>query len=114
MTTRSLFDESQSAALLGLEAIVNFCPEGAEISDCRPQSKEHNNVQCALTSPLEGGISRAEQEQSNGDNLCNHLDFPKFGGCNRESLIGCDETQTVDGNFTPDNDAYHPCGHQIQ
>jgi hypothetical protein len=36
MTAWALFDESQSPALFGLEAIVNFGPEGAEVSNRGP------------------------------------------------------------------------------
>jgi len=114
MTAWALFDESQSPALLGLEAIVNFGPEGAEISNCGPKSEEYNHVQRGLAGSLEVGISRAKQKQGDRDDLCNHLDFSKFRGRDGKSLIGCDEPQSVDGNFTTDNDAHHPCLNQIE
>src|SRR5678815_1150782 len=114
MTTWSLFDESQSPALFGFEAIVDFGPEGAKISDRGPQGKEHNKVQSAPSGSLEVGISCTKQKQSNGHHLCNHFDFSQFGGRNGESLVGCDKSETVDGDFTADDDADHPCGNQIQ
>ena len=114
MTAWALLDKSQSPALLGLEPIVNFGPEGTEVSDGGPESKEYNEVQSDLPGPMKVGVLLIKQKQSNGHDLCHHLDLSQFRRRNGESLIGGDEPQTIDCDFTPNDDADHPCGNQIE